>query len=82
MTERVLVRLHRMNKTVAFLAAAVLVFLGLLLPGIVGSAVLLVFAAALIWLLTKTWAVTPPQMRFPRVIILALLLAAAAYKAS
>ncbi|MER7280776.1 DUF6703 family protein [Dactylosporangium sp. NPDC000244] len=82
MTERVLLRLNRMNKTVAFLAAAVLVFLGLLLPGIVGSAVLLVFAAALIWLITKTWAITPPQMRVPRVIILALLVVAAAYKAS
>jgi len=81
MTERVLFRLFRMNKTGVFLAAAALVFLGLLLPGIVGAAVLLVFAAGLVWVLRRTWPVTPPQVRAPRVLILALLIAAAAFKA-
>ncbi|MEU7871029.1 DUF6703 family protein [Dactylosporangium sp. NPDC049140] len=82
MTERVLFRLSRMNKTGAFLATAALVFLGLWLPGIVGAAVLLVLAAGLIWLLSRTWKVTPPPVRVPRVLILALLIAAVAYKAS
>lgn len=82
MTERVLIRLARINKTLVFLAAAVVVFAGLLLPGIIGAAVLLVLAAALVWLLSKTWTLTPPQVRVPRVLILILLLAVAAYKAS
>jgi hypothetical protein len=82
MTERVLVRLSRMNKTVVFLAGAVIVFLGLLLPGIVGATVLILLAVGLVWLLTKTWPVTAPQVRLPRVLILALLVIIAAYKAS
>jgi uncharacterized membrane protein len=82
MTEHVLQRLARLNKTFVFLLAAAVVFLGLFLPGIVGSAVLLVLAAALIWLLTKTWPVTPPATRVPRVLILLLLVVVAAYKAS
>ncbi|WP_433050642.1 DUF6703 family protein [Dactylosporangium sp. CS-033363] len=82
MTEHVLQRLARLNKTLVFLVAAALVFLGLFLPGIVGSAVLLVLAAGLLWLLTKTWPVTPPAARLPRVLILTLLIAVAAFKAS
>ncbi|MEV8515736.1 DUF6703 family protein [Dactylosporangium sp. NPDC051484] len=82
MTERVLNRLARLNRTLAFLLAAAVVFAGLLLPGIVGSAVLLLVAAGLIWVLSKTWAVTPPPMRVTRVLILTLLVVAAAYKAS
>ncbi|MER7002516.1 DUF6703 family protein [Dactylosporangium sp. NPDC000555] len=82
MTERVLNRLARLNRTLVFLMAAVAVFAGLLLPGIVGAAVLLLLAAGLIWVLSRTWAVTPMPMRVIRVLILTLLLVAAAYKAS
>ncbi|WP_432830189.1 DUF6703 family protein [Dactylosporangium sp. CA-092794] len=82
MTERVLIRLSRMNKTLVFLAGVAVVFAGLLLPGIVGAAILVVLVAGLGWLLSRTWAVTPPPMRATRVIILALLLCVAAYKAS
>ncbi|HTJ39901.1 MAG TPA: hypothetical protein VL738_42415 [Dactylosporangium sp.] len=82
MTERVLIRLARLNKTVVFLAGAVVVFAGMLLPGIVGAAVLLVLAAGLGWVLSRTWAVTPPPLRAVRVIILLLLVCVAAYKAS
>ncbi|MFI5911322.1 DUF6703 family protein [Dactylosporangium sp. NPDC051541] len=82
MSDRVLQRLARMNKTAAFLGAAVLIFLGLYLPGIVGATVLILIAAGLVWLLTKTWRVTAAPARIPRVLILTLLIIAAAYKAS
>ncbi|GAA3272744.1 hypothetical protein Dvina_46515 [Dactylosporangium vinaceum] len=82
MSDRVLQRLARMNKTAAFLGAAVLVFLGLLLPGIVGATVLILIAVGLVWVLTKTWPVTPAPARVPRVLILTLLVVVAAYKAS
>jgi uncharacterized membrane protein len=82
MTERVLTRLARINKTAVFLVGAAVVFLGLVLPGIAGSAVLLVLTVALVWVLTRTWAVTPPRARVPRVLILALLVVIVAYKAS
>ncbi|MEV6923180.1 DUF6703 family protein [Dactylosporangium sp. NPDC051485] len=82
MPERMLIRLARLNKTLAFLATAVVVFLGLLLPGIVGAAVLVVLAAGLAWVQYMTWRVTPAPVRVPRLLILALVVAAAIYKAS
>ncbi|GAA2355145.1 DUF6703 family protein [Dactylosporangium salmoneum] len=82
MPERVLIRLARLNKTLVFLVTAALVFLGLLLPGIVGAAVLSVLAAGLAWLQYVTWSVTPAAGRVPRMLILALVVAAAIYKAS
>ncbi|MFG2040886.1 DUF6703 family protein [Dactylosporangium sp. NPDC048998] len=82
MSERVLTRLARLNRTLVFLVAAAVMFAGLLLPGIVGAAVLLVLAAGLIWVLSKTWAVTTPPMRVTRVLILTLVMVVAAYKAS
>jgi hypothetical protein len=82
MTERVLTRLARTNKTAVFLVGAAAVFLGFALPGVAGAAVLLVLTLALVWLLTTTWAVTPPRARIPRVLILALLVVVVAYKAS
>ncbi|WP_432978391.1 DUF6703 family protein [Dactylosporangium sp. CA-233914] len=82
MTERVLLRLARLNKTLVFLTAAAVTFLGLLLPGIIGAAVLLIFAAGMAWLLATTWPATPPTARTPRVLILILVIAIAAYKAT
>jgi hypothetical protein len=82
MTDRVLLRLARINRTLAFLVGAAAVFAGLWLPGIVGAALLAVLAAGLIWVLSRTWAVTAPPLRAVRVIILALLVGVALYKAS
>jgi hypothetical protein len=82
MTERVLVRLARLNKTLVFLVGAALVFAGLWLPGIVGAAILLLLAAGLGWVLAHTWALTPPPLRAIRVLILALVVGVALYKAS
>ena len=82
MSERVLTRLARTNRTAVFLAGGAVVFLGLLLPGIIGAAILLVLAAALGWVLAQTWLVTPPSMRVIRVVILTLVVVIAAYKAA
>jgi uncharacterized membrane protein len=82
LTERVLIRLARLNRTLAFLLAGAAVFAALLLPGIVGAAALLVLTSGLIWVLSKTWVVTPPPMRVTRIVIITALVCVAAYKAS
>lgn len=82
MTERVLIRLGRLNRTLVFLVGVAVVFLGLLLPGITGAAILLALAAGLGWVLARTWVVTAPPVRATRLVILALVLCVAAYKAS
>ena len=81
MTEQVLNRLARLNRTLVFLVAGAVVFAALWLPGLAGAAALLALAAGLAWVLSRTWAVTPPPMRAVRVLILALLVIAIAYKA-
>ncbi|GGM84867.1 DUF6703 family protein [Dactylosporangium sucinum] len=80
MSERVLIRLGRLNPTAVFLGVGVLVFVALVLPGIVGGALLFLLAAGVLWLLTKTWAVHPPRARVARVVILGLLVALAVFK--
>jgi hypothetical protein len=80
MSDRVLARLARANRTGAFLAVAALVFFGLFLPGVIGGVVLLALAAGLVWLLLRTWPLTAPNMRTVRVLILALLIAVAMFK--
>ncbi|MGI5236772.1 hypothetical protein [Dactylosporangium sp. CA-139066] len=82
MTERVLIRLARLNRTAVFLLGAAVVFAGFWLPGIVGAAVLVVLAAALGWVLSRTWGITPTPLRTVRVVILLLLLGVALFKAS
>lgn len=71
--ERVLVRLSRLNRTSVFLATAGFVFLGLLLRGVAGAVLLLALAVALVWLLSRTWAVQSGRTRAVRLVILALL---------
>ncbi len=50
-------RLARVNRTVLFLVAAAYVFAALIIPGVVGAAMLLALTAALGWLLVRTWPV-------------------------
>ena len=80
MSDRVLARLARVNRTGVFLAVAALVFVGLFLPGGLGGVLLLALAAGLGWLLLRTWPLTAPTMRTVRVLILALLVAVAMLK--
>ena len=76
-----LARLTRINPTAAFVAALVLVLAGLLLPGIVGAALLFLLGAALAALTFTTWPVQSPSTRAVRTLLLALLLAAVVSKA-
>ena len=76
-----LARLTRINPTAAFVAALVLVLAGLLLPGIVGAALLFLLGAALAALTFTTWPVQSPSTRAVRALLLALLLAAVIGKA-
>jgi hypothetical protein len=73
-------RLNRLNPTIVVLAVAAL-FLGVLvLPDLAGAALVLVIAAGLGWLLTKTWPVLPSAARALRVAVIALLLLVALAK--
>jgi hypothetical protein len=76
----VLDRLARINPTVVFLAALILVLLGMFLPGALGGLVLLALAGGLAALLTRTWAVQPAPARTLRLLVLALVVAVALTK--
>jgi hypothetical protein len=80
MTEPVLRRLARMNRTAVFLAALVVGLAGFFLPGPWGALVLYAVAAGLAWLLARTFAVTPPPLRLMRLVIIALLVVVATVK--
>ena len=73
-------RLTNGGRTGVFLGALVLVLLAFLLPGWIGAIVLFALVAALGWLLSHTWPVTPQQTRAMRLIVLLVLLGAAIYK--
>ena len=80
-SEDLLRRLARVNPTVAFVVALVVMLAGLLLPGIVGAALLFVLAFALAGLTFTTWPVQSPPTRAVRVALLVALFAAAVAKA-
>jgi hypothetical protein len=75
-----LTRLARMNRTSVFLVALAITLAGFFLPGAGGGLLLLAVVLGLGWLLTRTWAVTPPPMRVVRAVILTALLIVAATK--
>jgi hypothetical protein len=78
--ERLLTRLGRLSRTQVFLGALALAALGLFVPGPVGALVMVVIVAALAWLLSVTWSVTPPALRIFRLIVLGGLVAFALVK--
>jgi len=80
MTQRVLIRLGRFNPTTVFLGVAAVVLLALVLPGIIGGALLLLLATAVGWVLAQTWMVHPGRARGARLVILALLIGLAVVK--
>jgi hypothetical protein len=73
-------RLTRIPPTAAFVLVLAVLLAGLLLPGIVGAALLTLLGLGLVGLTAVTWRVQPPATRVLRVIILALLFAAALAK--
>ncbi|MBO4208132.1 DUF6703 family protein [Micromonospora echinofusca] len=75
-----LARLARVNPTAVFLTALVVVLAALFAPGIIGGALLLALAAALVALLVTTWPVQAPQTRVMRLLMLTLLVTAALVK--
>ena len=80
-TDNLLRRLSKVNPTVAFLVALAVLLAGLFLPGIIGAALLFLLGAGLVALTFTTWPVQSPGVRAIRVIMLALLFAAALAKA-
>ncbi|MEU3455905.1 DUF6703 family protein [Micromonospora sp. NPDC006766] len=76
----VLSRLARLNPTAVFLAALVLVLVGLFAPGAAGGVLLLALAGLLVWLMTVTWPVQKPATRVLRLLMLTLLIAVALAK--
>jgi hypothetical protein len=80
MTQRVLIRLGRLNPTGVFLGVGALVFVALVLPGIIGGAMLIALAAGIGWVLAQTWTVHPARARGARLVILALLAGLAVVK--
>ena len=74
-SENLLRRLTRINPTTAFFVALVVMLAGLLLPGIVGAALLFLLLAGVAALTFTTWPVQAVSSRVVRVILLALLLA-------
>ena len=79
-SEEFLRRLARVHPTAAFLVALALLLGGLVLPGIVGALLLAALGAGLATLTFTTWPVQTPMTRAVRLVLLALLLAAAVGK--
>ena len=73
-------RLARVNRTVVFLVAAAYVFAALLIPGVVGAAMLIVLGVALALLMVRTWPIQSPRSRAGRLGILALMIVVAVVK--
>lgn len=63
-----------------FLGTLVIALAGLFAPGVYGAVILYAVVAALAWLMTKTWAATPPPMLVFRLVMLALFAAIATVK--
>lgn len=76
----VLRRLARTRPIVAFLVVLVVLLAGLLAPGIVGGALLMLLGAGLAALTRATWPVQQPGTRAVRVGMLAMLFTAAIVK--
>jgi hypothetical protein len=73
-------RLSRLNPTGVFLATLLLVLLGLLVPGPAGGVILLLLAGAVTALAALSWQVTAASLRPVRIVLIALLVAAAVWK--
>ncbi|BBH66610.1 hypothetical protein ACTI_32950 [Actinoplanes sp. OR16] len=79
-SDQMLRRIARVNPTVAFIVALVVLLGGLFLPGIVGALLLAVLAAGLGALTFTTWPVQSAITRTVRLVLLSLLIIAAISK--
>ncbi len=68
-----LAKLASVNPTVVVVATVALFIVILLLPDFLGGALVLVIAAVLVALLSRTWQVLPTQQRVLRLVVIALL---------
>jgi hypothetical protein len=75
-----LARMSRANPTAVVIAAAGLFLLVLILPEPAGGVLVLAIVAGLVLLLTRTWRVLPGPQRVLRLLVIALLVAAAVRK--
>ena len=73
-------RLARINPTVAFLIALVVLLAGFFAPGIIGGALLFALGAGLATLTVTTWPVQTPSTRVIRLVLLTVLFAVAVAK--
>jgi hypothetical protein len=69
---------NRLNPTVVFLVATVLVLVALFVPGLFGGVLLLIVAAVAALLLAASWTRLPLVGRVARLVVLALLVVLAA----
>lgn len=67
----VLERIARMDRTKVFLGVLAVGLIGLFAPGVLGALILYAVVAALAWLLSLTWAVTPAPLRVFRLAVIA-----------
>jgi hypothetical protein len=81
-SERLLQRLSSGGRTGVFLAALAIFLLALFLPGWLGAIVIIAIVAALAVLMRHTWVVADGRTRATRLIILAILVGLAVYKAT
>lgn len=75
-------RLARVNRTVVFVVAAAYVFAALLIPGILGAAMLVLLGVGLALLMVRTWPVQSPRTRAGRLAVLGLMIVVAVVKAT
>ena len=75
-----LVRLARLNPKVVVFAALAVFLVVLLLPDLIGGVLVLVIAAGLGWLLSRTWPVLTAGTRAMRLLVIGLLVLIAVLK--
>jgi hypothetical protein len=74
--------LNRVPRALVVIGLAALLVAGLLAPPLIGSVLLGVLGLFLMWLVALSWPVLPTGSRFMRVITVALVLGAAALRAT
>ncbi len=75
-------RLPVRARTGLFLGALVVTLVALFTPGLLGAFLVAVIVVALAYLMSRTWAVAAPRTRVVRVVVLAVFIAFAIYKAT
>jgi hypothetical protein len=78
---RILTRVAALPRSAQTIAVLAVVLAGFFLPGKAGALALAALAALLVWLLSLTWAVSPPALRLARLVVITALLAYALVKA-